>query len=204
MLSIVIGVHHVWRHRRRADADDEDAVRHLTTSLLPLPDLFQNQYLRLRRHGHRGSLTLLACLLALPLAALLWAILSFTVAISTFCFVGAAGGGANVHTRTLLGTVLGVLLALAVLTLLVFWDAWREQPTSEPEEDHARGVGAGRKLVREAWLTNTVRRMKIARAQVMGDIRARATKMKTAAGRTLRMGRTTDGNGSAKDSTSSV
>jgi len=27
MLSIVIGVHHVWRHRRRADADDNEAVR---------------------------------------------------------------------------------------------------------------------------------------------------------------------------------
>jgi hypothetical protein len=34
MLSLVIGVHHVWRHRRRADADEEDAVRRL---LLPLP-----------------------------------------------------------------------------------------------------------------------------------------------------------------------
>jgi hypothetical protein len=36
MLSLVIGVHHVWRHRRRADADEEDAVRRL---LLPLPQL---------------------------------------------------------------------------------------------------------------------------------------------------------------------
>lgn len=187
MLSIVIGVHHVWRHRRRADADDEDA----------------SQYLRLRPHGHRGSLTLLACLLALPLAALLWAILSFTVAIATFCFVGAAG--ANVHTRTLLGTVLGVLLALAALTLLVFWDAWREQPTSEPEEDYARGVGAGRELVREGWLTNKVRRTKIARAQVLDSIRARVREMKTGAGLTLRMGQTTDGTGSVKESgTSSV
>ena len=36
MLSIVIGVHHVWRHRRRADADDEDAVRrHLIIVSLP-------------------------------------------------------------------------------------------------------------------------------------------------------------------------
>ncbi|KAH9048422.1 hypothetical protein EDB84DRAFT_1556877 [Lactarius hengduanensis] len=62
-------------------------------------------------HGHRASLTLLACF-----AALLWAILSFTVAIAAFRFVGSA----NVHTRTLLGTVLGVLLALTVLTVLVF------------------------------------------------------------------------------------
>ncbi|KAI9465737.1 hypothetical protein BJY52DRAFT_1183320 [Lactarius psammicola] len=177
MLSIVIGVHHVWRHRRRADADDEDASR----------------YLRLRPSGHHGSLTLLACLLALPLAALLWAILSFTVAVATFCFVST-----NVHTRPLLGTVLGVLLALAVLTLLVFWDAWREQPTSEPEEDYARGVGAGRELVREAWLTNKIRRMNIARVRVMDGLRERLTKAKTAVGRALGMGRTADGKGSGK------
>jgi len=192
MLSIVIGVHHVWRHRRHADAEDEDAVRRAfspDTPTFTFPS--QSRYLRLRPHGHRGSLTLLACLLALPLAALLWAILSFTVAIATFCFVGAAGS-ANVHTRALLGTVLGVLLALAILTLLVFWDAWREQPTSEPEEDFARGVGADRELAREGWLMNKNRRMKIARAQVMDGIRARVTKTKTAVVRSLSMGRTTD------------
>ena len=163
---------------------------------------FQSRYLRLRPHGHCGSLTLLACLLALPLAALLWAVLSFTVAVATFCFVSAAGSG-NVHTRALLGTVLGVLLALAILTLLVFWDAWREQPTSEPEEDHARGVGAGKELVREGWLTNKVRRMKITRAQVMGGIRAQVAKTKTAAGRALSMGRTKDEKGSRKESSTS-
>ena len=197
MLSIVIGVHHVWRHRRRADADDEDAVRRHFIASFSTHHILQSRYLRLRSHGHGGSLTLLACLLALPLAALLWAILSFTVAIATFCFVGSAGS-ANVHTRALLGTVLGVLLALAVLTLLVFWDAWREQPTSEPEEDYARGVGAQKELVREGWLTNKVRRIKIVRAQVMDGIRARVTK--AAAGQALSIGQTTDENGSAKES----
>ena len=94
--------------------------------------------------------------------------------------------------------MLGVLLALAVLTLLVFWDAWREQPTSEPEEDYARGVGAQKELVREGWLTNKVRRIKIVRAQVMDGIRARVTK--AAAGQALSIGQTTDEKGSAKES----
>ncbi|KAH9006550.1 hypothetical protein EDB86DRAFT_3098166 [Lactarius hatsudake] len=53
MLPVVIGVHHVWRHRQHVDGDDEDA----------------SWYPRLRPHGHRASLTLLACLLTLPLAA---------------------------------------------------------------------------------------------------------------------------------------
>ncbi|KAH9073029.1 hypothetical protein EDB83DRAFT_2569193 [Lactarius deliciosus] len=78
------------QHRRRVNAD-EDASQYLP-------------------HGHRAGVTLLACLLAV----LLWAVLSFTVAVATFCFVGSA----NAHTRTLLGTVLGVHLAD-----LVFWDA---------------------------------------------------------------------------------
>lgn len=41
MLSMVIGVHHVWRHRRRADADDDEAVRTRTNTL---PSSTQNIY----------------------------------------------------------------------------------------------------------------------------------------------------------------
>jgi hypothetical protein len=37
MLSMVIGVHHVWRHRRRADADDNEAVRCVTLSRVFYP-----------------------------------------------------------------------------------------------------------------------------------------------------------------------
>jgi hypothetical protein len=86
---------------------------------------------------------LLACLLAFLLAALVWVILSFAAAATTICFVSMAGSR-NVHARELLG----VLLVLTMLTVLIFWDAWREQLLNEPEEDHAHGVGAGRALVR--------------------------------------------------------
>jgi hypothetical protein len=127
----------------------------------------------------------LSCFLALPLAALLWAVLSFTIAIGAFCFTSAVG--ANVHTRALLAGVLGVLLTFAVLTLLVFWDAWRSPPPSEPEEDFAR-VGAGRKLEREGWIRHTHRRMKIARAGAMDGIKARMKKLRVEVRRALSMG----------------
>jgi cadmium resistance protein CadD (predicted permease) len=181
MLSMVIGVHHVWRHRRRADADDDEAVRAPSQLILSsahkyfASPIFQSQYLRVRSHGERGDLTLLACFLALPLAALLWAILSFTVAISALCFSSAAG--ADVHMRALFAGVLGVLLSLAVLTLLVFWDAWRSPPTTEPEEDYARGVGA-KKPGRKGWLKHARRRMKIVRADAMDGMQIRM-KMRT-------------------------
>ncbi|KAI0301621.1 hypothetical protein B0F90DRAFT_322641 [Multifurca ochricompacta] len=165
MLSIVIGVHHVWRHRRRAEADDNEA----------------SQYLRLRSHRLHGSLTLLACFLALPLAALLWAILSFTVAVAAFCFVSTVG--TDVQMRGLFAGVLGVLLALAVLTLLVFWDAWRTPPTSEPEEDFARGVEAARKLERESWMRHARQRLKIIQNEVRTMI-GRAFTLRRKVGRT--------------------
>jgi len=185
---MVIGVHHVWRHRRRADADDDEAVRDSPRvypfRVLILPPIFQSQYLRVRSHGERGDLTLLACFLAL-----LWAILSFTIAVGALCFSSAAG--ADVHMRPLFAGVLGVLLSLGVLTLLVFWDAWRSPPTTEPEEDHARGVGV-RKSGREGWLKHARRRMRIVRASAMDGMQIRMKKMKTVVGRAVGTGKTTN------------
>jgi hypothetical protein len=198
MLSIVIGVHHVWRHRRRADADEEEAH---SSSITPPPSLelispsfssslLQSRYLHVCSGGQQGSLTLLACFLALPLASLLWAILSFTIAIGALCFSSTAG--ADVHMRALFAGILGVLLSLVVLTLLVFWDAWRSPPTIEPEEDHARGVGARRKLEREGWLRHAHRRMRIVRTDAMDGMQMRMKKVRTVARRALIMKRTTN------------
>jgi hypothetical protein len=205
MLSMVIGVHHVWRHRRRADADDDEAVR-TRTSTLPSPpplqhipiilliSLLQDRYLRVCTRGQqqpeRGSLTLLACFLALPLASLLWAILSFTIAIGALCFSSAAG--ASVHMRALFPGVLGVLFVLALLTLLVFWDAWRSPPTMEPEEDFARGVSLRRKLEREGWLRYARRRMRIVRADAMDGMHVKMRKVRTVARRALNTKKTTN------------
>lgn len=174
---MVIGVHHVWRHRRRADADDDEA----------------SLYLRVCTRGQqpeRGNLTPLACFLALPLASLLWAILSFTIAIGALCFSSAAG--ADVHMRALFAGVLGVLLVLALLTLLVFWDAWRSPPTMEPEEDFARGVSLRRKLEREGWLRYARRRMRVVRADAMDGMHVKMRKVRTAARRAMNMKKTTN------------
>ena len=94
--------------------------------------------------------------------------------------------------RALFAGVLGVLLSLAVLTLLVFWDAWRTPPTTEPEEDYARGVGARRRLEREGWLRHARRRMSIVRADAMDGIQVRMKKVGTVARWALSMKKTTD------------
>ena len=93
--------------------------------------------------------------------------------------------------RALFAGVLGVLLSLAALTLLVFWDAWRSPPTTEPEEDHARGVGA-EKSGREGWLKHARRRIRIVRANAMDGIQIRMKKMRTVVRRAVSTERTTN------------
>jgi len=78
-----------------------------------------------------------------------------------------------------------------VLTLLVFWDAWRSPPTTEPEEDYARGVGA-RKSGREGWLKHARRRMRIVRAGVMYGMQIRMEKMRTVVRRAVSTVKTTN------------
>jgi len=94
--------------------------------------------------------------------------------------------------RALFAGVLGVLLSLAVLTLLVFWDAWHSPPTTEPEEDYARGVGARRKFEREGWLRHARRRMRIVRADALDGMQVRMKKVRTVARRALNMKETTN------------
>lgn len=95
------------------------------------------------------------------------------------------------HMRALFAGVLGVLLVLALLTLLVFWDAWRSPPTMEPEEDFARGVSLRRKLEREGWLRYARRRMRIVRADAMDGMHVKMRKVRTVARRALNTKKTT-------------
>jgi hypothetical protein len=97
-----------------------------------------------------------------------------------------------VHMRALFAGMLGVLLVLALLTLLVFWDAWRSPPTIEPEEDFAGGVSLRRKLEREGWLRYAKRRMRIVRADAMDGMHVKMGKVQTVARRALNKKKTTN------------
>jgi hypothetical protein len=83
--------------------------------------------------------------------------------------------GADVHIRALFAGVFGVLLSFAVLTLLVFWDARRSPPTTEPE-DYARRVGARK---HEGWLRRACRRMRIVRTDADGMVRMKNLRIVT-------------------------
>lgn len=71
LTSVTSGIHHVWRHKRKIDAEHDDAhgyVSHISV------------------FGSAMDLRLTACFLSLPIAALMWSVLSFMVALVSYCF----------------------------------------------------------------------------------------------------------------------
>ncbi|KAJ6488857.1 hypothetical protein C8R45DRAFT_1213494 [Mycena sanguinolenta] len=76
LTSLITGLHHIWQHREKTDAEHEDVKEYLFFF-----KLFTNR-------GPKKSppttldLTLTAALLAIPLASLQWAVVSVTLAIS--------------------------------------------------------------------------------------------------------------------------
>ncbi|KAJ7093517.1 hypothetical protein C8R44DRAFT_890738 [Mycena epipterygia] len=157
MASMVTGLHHVWQHRDRTDTELQDARQYL-------------YYLKLcfrRTPKHKEltplDLTLMACILALPLATLQWSVLSFTLAIAAFAFTSTAHTAAHV----LLLVLLPLLVALACGAVVFFWQIWSARAAREvaKEPDAARthfDASPGwqerfrsvRRSVREKWISN--------------------------------------------------
>jgi hypothetical protein len=133
MMSITIGVHHVWRHRGKVDALYQDAVSIAPNCESPTESLTspQDSYLHhVRRLGEHLDLTITACFLSLPVVSLLWSVLSFTIAVAAFCIQGT-----NMTGEILLVTLLSLLGFFASVTLLFFWHIWRSPRRNEIEED---------------------------------------------------------------------
>ncbi|KAJ7330311.1 hypothetical protein DFH08DRAFT_1022444 [Mycena albidolilacea] len=106
-ISLITGVHHVWQHREKTDTEREDAKEYLYFFALFTP-----------RGACKAPPTTLdlaftAALLAVPLALLVWAVLSFAVAISAYAFERA--------NHTLVLVVLGGLVALSGIMFAYFW-----------------------------------------------------------------------------------
>jgi uncharacterized membrane protein YeaQ/YmgE (transglycosylase-associated protein family) len=89
----------------------------------------QHAYLSHNRRFGDFDLTITACFLSLPIAALLWSVLCFTVSIATFCIQRS-----DVHGRVILAVVLGIVGACACGTLAFFWRVWKKPPHVEREE----------------------------------------------------------------------
>lgn len=77
----------------------------------------------------------MACVLAVPLVALLYAVLSFALALAAFCVQST-----DVHGRVLLLVTLGIAVIAGLGTLLFFWHVWRGPRTHEVSEQNTDEV----------------------------------------------------------------
>ncbi|PCH40717.1 hypothetical protein WOLCODRAFT_162479 [Wolfiporia cocos MD-104 SS10] len=105
VMSVAIGVHHIWQHRTKVDASPEEA-KHYLTHAHPL--------------GEQSNLAVIACFLALPVASLLWSIIAFAVALGSFSIHNTDARG-----EVLLAVALAILGTVCIATLLFFWHIWQ-------------------------------------------------------------------------------
>lgn len=115
-MSIVSGVHHVWRHRGKTEAESKDAKQYLH---------------HVRILGEDLDLTVTACFLSVPLVSLLWSVICFTVALGSYCIQHAGSGGMR-----LLATIMSIAGICACATLVFFWQIWNSPRHREIEEEY--------------------------------------------------------------------
>ncbi|KIM75256.1 hypothetical protein PILCRDRAFT_684143 [Piloderma croceum F 1598] len=115
MTSIVVGVHHVWQHRQKGSAEPEEAAKYLN---------------HVKKFGEELDLTVTACFLSLPIVALLWSILSFTLAIGAFCIQDS-----DLRGEVLLAAIFGVMCICGCSIVLFFWHIWKASRHDEVEDN---------------------------------------------------------------------
>ncbi|KAF8886978.1 hypothetical protein BD779DRAFT_544492 [Infundibulicybe gibba] len=117
MTSIVTGLHHVWQHRERTEADNDEAYQYL-------------HHVKVLGHAD-ADLTVTACFLSIPLASLLWSVISFGVSVGAFCVQGSTESTG----KLVLVVLLGVLGTSACAMLLFFWQIWKAPRHTEIEAE---------------------------------------------------------------------
>jgi len=120
VMSVVSGVHHIWQHRTKVDVSAEEANNYLMHAH-PL--------------GEKMDLAVTACFLAIPVAALLWSIVAFAVALGAFCIQNT-----DIQGEILLSVALGLLIMLSIATLLFFWHIWRGPRREEIDEEDSGAI----------------------------------------------------------------
>ncbi|KAI0920763.1 hypothetical protein AcW1_005058 [Taiwanofungus camphoratus] len=117
VLGVATGVHHVWQHRAKVNADIDEAVKYV------------NHARDWDKAGNESSevsdLLWVSSFLAVPIAALFWAVLSFTIALGAYCVQSVSMTG-----TILLAVVLGIC-ALVSLAMLVFFRSGLQEPRGE-------------------------------------------------------------------------
>ncbi|TCD68625.1 hypothetical protein EIP91_010280 [Steccherinum ochraceum] len=134
MISIAGGMHHIWNHRIKLDVEVAEASQYMNHSLI---------------FGDRGSITTLACFLALPIASLLWSFYAFTAALTAFCVQ-------RIDVNHPVLTFMLFVSCLSGLTTVSFfwniWVGWKFSKTAEYVEGELRSGKSAKKQGRLATL----------------------------------------------------
>jgi len=127
MMSLLTGLHHVWHHRKQITADFDLARKYI----------YHEKAAGRRMKPHMiglspQDLTVTACFLSLPLASLLWSVVSFTISLAALCIQA----NLQIHGRLLLIIFFAILAASAFAMLLFFWQIWKNERHREIEDDY--------------------------------------------------------------------
>jgi hypothetical protein len=92
-----------------------------------IPTCFQHKYFGRRRHGIGwtfSNTTLLASMLSVPIASLVWSVLCFMMALSAYCLQST---GTDAGKEVLFGLEIGVFVFAFPLALMFFLDGGKER-----------------------------------------------------------------------------
>jgi len=104
LLEIVIGLHHLWTHRIRANPDYDDVHKYFGRKFRGTGCTFSNT-------------TILASMLSVPIASLVWSILCFMMAASAYCLQNMS---TSIGRRVLLGLEIGGFVVAFPVALFFF------------------------------------------------------------------------------------
>jgi hypothetical protein len=97
----------------------------------------QDKYLNhVKKLGEELDLTITSCFLSLPIVALLWSILSFTLAVGAFCVQDSGLRG-----EVLLVVILGVMCLCGCSIVFFFWHIWKAPRHDEVEDNPNTKLG---------------------------------------------------------------
>lgn len=105
LLGIVIGLYHTWGHRIRTNADVDDLSEYFGGK--------SNATESGWTYWTYSNMTLIASMLSVPVASLLWSVLCFMMAVSAYCLQRV-----DVGSKIILGLEIGTFVLVSLFALL--------------------------------------------------------------------------------------
>ncbi|KAH7922557.1 hypothetical protein BV22DRAFT_648393 [Leucogyrophana mollusca] len=148
IISVMSGIHHVWQHKGKVDAQQDDAHGYVFHA---------------RLFGPNMGLRLTACFLSVPIVSLLWSVFSFMVALIAYCVQDSDERG-----EVFLGVIFAVIIVWIIGAFLCFWDGWQicwtldacGKPTGKTHQDPPCAANEENTRTFSAWLDVMLKKLR--------------------------------------------